>query len=39
MYHPDVALTHAHDRQRELIAQAQRHGLIAAIRRRGRRNV
>jgi hypothetical protein len=36
MYHPDVVLTHAYDRQRELIAQGERHRLISAIRRRGR---
>jgi hypothetical protein len=36
MYHPDVVLTHAHDRQRELIAQRERRSLISALRRRGR---
>lgn len=36
MYHPDVALRHAHDRQRELIAQAYQHRLVSAFRRRSK---
>lgn len=34
MYHPDVTLSHARDRQRDLIAQANRHRLVSALRRR-----
>jgi hypothetical protein len=39
MYHPDVALTYAHDRQRELVTQAEQRRLVSAIRRSSRANV
>ncbi|GAA4458933.1 hypothetical protein [Phytohabitans houttuyneae] len=39
MMHPDLVLAQARDRQRELIAEADRERLFAAVRlgRRGRR--
>lgn len=37
-HHPDIVMSHARDRQRDLIAQAQRRGVISAIRRHGRAN-
>jgi hypothetical protein len=36
MYHPDVILSHAHGRQRELIADGEWHRVISAIRRHNR---
>lgn len=38
MYHPDIVLTYAHDRQHNLIAEAQRHRLVSPFRRRSRTN-
>jgi len=36
--HPDLVLDHAHHRQSELIAEADRQRLLALVRRNRRRN-
>jgi hypothetical protein len=36
--HPDLVLQQAHQRQRELIAEADRHRLLALVRRNRRGN-
>jgi hypothetical protein len=38
LIHPDLILDQAHQRQRELIAEADRHRLLALARRNRRRN-
>jgi hypothetical protein len=39
LQHPEVALAHAHDRHRELVARADRYRLFAVVRRRNRGTV
>jgi hypothetical protein len=36
IFHSDLLLTHFHQRERELIAEADQHRLLAAARRRRR---
>jgi hypothetical protein len=38
LIHPDLVLDQAHQRQRELIDEADRHRLLALVRRNRRRN-
>jgi hypothetical protein len=39
LHHPDVLLAQFHDRQRELIAEADRQRLLATVRRHNRQGV